>query len=54
MGTRKLSFLAHVPERVYLNKCPTTSTRGDGRSFARNPKAGRMLQRLRERLDETS
>ncbi|KAJ1310016.1 hypothetical protein OPQ81_006771 [Rhizoctonia solani] len=29
-------------------------TRGDGRSFARNPKAGRMLQRLREHLDECS
>ncbi|CAE6512861.1 unnamed protein product [Rhizoctonia solani] len=28
--------------------------RGDGRSFTRNPKAGRMLQRLRERLDEAS
>ncbi|CAE7103105.1 unnamed protein product [Rhizoctonia solani] len=30
------------------------TTRGDGRSFARNPKAGHMLQRLRERLDEAS
>ncbi|CAE6503654.1 unnamed protein product [Rhizoctonia solani] len=28
--------------------------RGNGRSFARNPKATRMLQRLRERLDEAS
>ncbi|KAG8715899.1 hypothetical protein FRC11_013401 [Ceratobasidium sp. 423] len=30
------------------------TTRGDGRSFVRNPKAGRMLQRLRERLDAAS
>ncbi|EUC62014.1 DHHC palmitoyltransferase [Rhizoctonia solani AG-3 Rhs1AP] len=30
------------------------TTKGDGRSFARNPKAGRMLQRLRERLEDAS
>lgn len=47
------------PERYFLDLVELIwwgghGTKGDGKAFMRNPKAARMLERLRERLDDTS